>query len=151
MPHKDRAQRLAYLRDWKRRNRPSPQPQYQPDKSLPAYGVMVFSMDGAKVQCHACGRWFGSLNTHLKIHDLDARSYKELFALPRTASLWPPILRQKQRQAAIDRDQGSIGRANIPPLVGRPTGQTPRLGVRIAASDARKGVYTRGGETTREP
>jgi len=150
MPHKDRERRLAYMREWKKRKRPSPQPEPQPDPTLPPRGVMSFSADGTKVQCHACGKWFGTLNTHMRVHDLDARRYKEMFDLPRTISMWPPATQDKQRKAAIDRDQGSIGRAHIPPAVGRPSGQDSRLGVRIKASEDRKGVYTRGGGRTKK-
>ena len=65
MPHKDRDARLAYLRAWKARNRPPPVPASQPAPGLPPLGVMTFSADGEQVQCHACGQWLGSLNSHL--------------------------------------------------------------------------------------
>lgn len=149
MPHKDREARLAYLRAWKERKRPSPTPQPQADPSLPPRGVMTFSADGTRVQCHACGRWLRTLNTHMRVHDLDARSYKELFDLPRTISMWPPATQEKQRQAAMERDQGAVGRHYLPVTGGREAGQEPRLGVRVGASEARKGVYTRGGQKTR--
>ncbi|TAA54066.1 MucR family transcriptional regulator [Shinella sp. JR1-6] len=149
MPHKDREQRLAYLRAWKLKNRPSPEPEAQTDASLPPRGVVVFSADGTQVQCHSCGEWLGSLNMHFRVHGLDARSYKELYDLPRTRSLWPPALKDKQREAALDRNQGAVGRANIAPTTGRPAGQDARLGVRLEASAARKGVNTRAGEKTK--
>lgn len=149
MPHKDRERRLAYSRVWKLKNRPSPKPTPQTDPSLPPRGVVVFSADGTQVQCHSCGEWFGNLNTHFRAHGLDARSYKNLYDLPRTKSLWPPALQAKQRAAALDRNQGEVGRANIRPTNGRPAGQDARLGVRLEASAARKGVNTRAGEKTK--
>ncbi|PWE52004.1 hypothetical protein DEM27_33410 [Metarhizobium album] len=149
MPHKDRERRLEYLRQWKLKNRPAPKIEPQSDPGLPPRGVMVFSPDGTTVQCHSCGKWFGGLNMHFRVHGLDARTYKELYGLPRTKSLWPPALMEKQRDAALDRDQGAIGRKNIPPAVGRPVGQEARLGVRLEASEARKGVNTRAGEKTK--
>lgn len=88
---------------------------------------------------------------HMRTHNLDARSYKEMFDLPRTVSMWPPAVQEKQRQAALSRDQGSVGRQHIPPAKGRPVGQEPRLGVRIAASEQRKGIHTRGGNKARKP
>lgn len=109
---------------------------------------MTFSADGAKVQCHVCGRWLRALNTHLTTHGLNAQSYKETYDLPRTISMWPPATQEKARRAALDRDQGSVGRAHIPPAKGRPKGQEPRLGARIKASEDRKGIYTRGGNKT---
>lgn len=149
MPHKDREARLAYLRAWKERRRTAPRPQPQADESLPFRGVIVVSEDGTKVQCHACGQWFGALNGHLRRHGLDAASYKALYELPRTASLLPPQTAEKQRQAALARDQGSIGRECLPPAQPRPKGLEQRLGVRIDASRSRKGIYTRGGNKTR--
>lgn len=151
MPHKDRETRLAYLRAWKLKHRPAPEAEPQADTSLPPRGKVDFATDGRTVRCHVCGRWLGSLNTHLRTHGLDARSYKDLFGLPRTASLWPPALMAKQRDAAFERDQGRIGRASIPPATGRPKGQNGRLGVRIAASAARRGINTRAGNKTRHP
>lgn len=149
MPHKDREKRLAYMRAWKGKNRPRPNAVDQVDKTLPPRGRVQFSADGTKVQCHSCGAWLGSLNNHMRTHGLDARAYKELYDLPRTISLLPPATAEKQRQAALDRDQGSIGRQNIPPATGRPSGQKARLGVRIDASEQRRGVYTRGGQKTK--
>lgn len=150
MPHKDREARLAYLREWKKRKRPAPVPKPQADPTLPAHGVVEFSDDGSKVRCHVCGKWLGSLNTHLRAHGMDAASYKEAFDLPRTASLWPPSLKALQREAALDRDQGAIGRGHIPPATGRAIGQEARLGTRIEASAARSGIYTRGGKPARK-
>jgi hypothetical protein len=79
------------------------------------------------------------------MHDLDAESYKETYGLARTASLWPPALKDKQRAAALERGQGEIGRRYLPPHPGRPRGLVNRLGTRIEASEARKGIHTRGG------
>lgn len=149
MPHKDRTARLAYMRAWKERKRPSPLPEPQPDPSLPSRGVMVFSADGTKVQCHCCGAWLGALNMHLRTHGLDARSYKAMYDLPRTISMWPPATKAKQRDAALSRDQGAVGRASIPASIGRPAGQDARLGVRVEASRRNKGIYTHGGKKAR--
>lgn len=149
MPHKDRATRLAYLRAWKLRHRPAPAPEPQSDPSLPARGKMTYSVDGSRVQCHTCGKWLGSLNAHLRLHGLDARAYKELYDLPRTASLLPPVTQDRYRDAALARDQGSVGRASIPPSSGRQAGAKHRLGTRIAASDQRRGIYAHGGNKAR--
>lgn len=110
---------------------------------------MRFSEDGTKVQCHSCGRWLGNLNGHLRTHGLDKDIYKKTYNLPRTVSLLPPATAEKQRQAALQRDLGSLGRLHIPTSRGRPVGQEARLGVRIAASEQRKGIYTRGGNKTK--
>lgn len=148
MPHKSRRARLAYQRRWKEMNRPSPEP-LSLSLAMAPLGALRYSSDGTKVQCHCCGRWYGSLNMHLHTHGIDAAIYKEIYGLARTASLWPPALVEKQRQAALDRDQGAIGRQYVKPGTGRTAGQEARLSVRIAASMARKGIYTRGGAKTR--
>lgn len=151
MPHKDRATRLAYHKRYNAVARPAPKPEPQSDDALPARGRVVMSADGQRVQCHSCGHWYKSLNSHLKTHGLDGDSYKALYDIARTASLWPPALQGKQRAAAIERDQGSIGRANIPiGRPGRPKGLEQRLSVKIDASESRQGVYTRGGGKTRK-
>ena len=151
MPHKDRETRLAYLRAWKARNRPSPTTQSQGDATMPPRGAMRFSPDGTKVQCHECGNWHGSLNSHLRLHGHDARSYKEAYGLARTTSLLPPVTQDRYREAAIARGQGDVGRGHLPhDGTGRPAGQEARLSVQVQASSARKGIYTRGGNRTRE-
>lgn len=86
----------------------------------------------------------------MRIHGLDAATYKEAYGLKRTASLWPPALAEQQRAAALDRDQGSIGREHLPhDGSGRPSGIENRLQTQVEASRQRKGIYTRGGITTK--
>ena len=102
---------------------------------------MTVSEDGAKVQCHACGRWFRSLNTHIKTHGMDGATYKEAFGLPRTASMLPPATQERYRAATLARDQGEIGKAFLPPATGREKGIANRLGTSIRASQQRKGRY----------
>lgn len=163
MPHKDRDERLEYLRRWKEKNRPSPTLQAQnrsvrqrtpaglvASRDLPDFGAMRFSEDGALVQCHVCGEWGGNLNGHFRIHGLTAAEYKEAFGIPRTASTHPPALQEKNRAAAIARDQGHRGK-HLDGSITRPVGLEPRLGVRVAASEARKGIYMRGGGKARKP
>jgi predicted transcriptional regulator len=100
---------------------------------------MAYSDDGAKVQCHACGRFFGALNTHLKTHGLDGDSYKERYGLARGASLLPPATQERYRAAAVARDQGEIGRQHLPPPTPRAKGIKVRLSSRLDASEQRKG------------
>ena len=128
--------------------RTPPAPETQADARLPPRGAVVFSDDGERVQCHACGRWFRGLNGHLKMHGLDAETYKEAYDLKRTASLWPPALADKQREAALERGQGEIGRAHLPAGTPRPKGLGARLSSRVEASRQRRGVYMRGGQRT---
>lgn len=148
MPHKDRDERLEYLRQWKEKNRPSPTLLAQ-HRDFPPIGMMRFSDDGSQVQCHVCGEWWGNLNTHFRAHGLTGQEYKEAFGIPRKASTHPPALREKNRAAALARDQGNRGK-QLDGTTKRPTGLEARLGVRVQASEARKGIYTRGGHKARK-
>lgn len=138
MPHKDRTARLNYLAAWKLAGRPSPATEAQSDPTLPPRGRMVFSADGSQVQCHCCGRWFGALNTHLRMHGLDAATYKEAYGIGRTHSLLPPAVQDRYRAATIARDQGHKYRDGLPSRPGRPVGLDQRLAVRVTASIDRK-------------
>lgn len=144
MPHKDRAHRLAYLREHHQQHRPPPQPQPQPDPALPPLGVLIYDDDGTRVQCHVCGRFYGALPGHIRVHGLDAARYKEQFGLARTTSLASPQHQERQRQAALARDQGAVGRAalaELGPAPGRPRGLDTRLASRLIASAAKRGTY----------
>lgn len=144
MPRHDRSQRLAYLREHHERHRPAPAPQPQADPALPPLGVLIYDDDGARVQCHVCGRFYGALSGHIGVHGLDAARYKEQFGLARTTSLASPQHQERQRQAALARDQGAIGRAALAALgsaSGRPRGLDHRLASRLTASAAKRGTY----------
>lgn len=131
---RDKAGKLARSKAARRITRaPSRSPIKQEDTSLPPIGVVVD--DGERVQCHVCGRWYGRLLTHaLRTHELLPDDYREAFGIARGKSLVGPATALKMRQAALDRDQGSVGRANIAPTAGRPTGIANRLSSRIQSS-----------------
>jgi len=149
MPHKDRATRLAYARDYHETHRGRPAPEPQPGRGdLPPAGMLIDDDDGGRVQCHACGRFFGSLVTHVRMHGLDADRYKEAYGLARTASLLSPATAAKQRAAALARDQAGVLRrlrdeGGIPTRP-RPQGLPNRLQSRVRTSAAKIGTY-RGG------
>jgi predicted transcriptional regulator len=143
MPHKDRDARLEYQARSHAEKRPSPAPQPQQAPELPPHGAILTSDDGTQIQCHACGRWLGSLTYHIgKTHGLSADDYKERFGLARGASLISPHAAELQRAAAIARGQGSKGVAFGPdnPAPKR-TGIDNRLESRIEYSRAKKGTY----------
>ena len=131
------ARNTAYQQRYHVEHRPSPQPRPQRDPALPPYGDIV--TDDERIQCHVCGTFYRSLVTHIRTHGLDAARYKERFELPRTCSLLGPAAAAKQRAAAIARNQGEIGRANIPSGFSRPKGLDNRLGSRINARDGQQG------------
>ncbi len=140
----------SYQQRYHVEHRPSPQPRPQRDPALPPYGEII--TDDERIQCHECGRFYGSLVTHIRTHGLDAARYKERFELPRTSSLLGPAAAAKQRAAAIARNQGEIGRANIPPGFSRPRGLDNRLGSRINARDGQRAPAAKKATTgRREP
>lgn len=149
MPYRDRERRLAYHKEYLAKVRPSPAPERQRSGDLPPRGILAVDDDGERVQCHECGRWFGGLQTHVRVHGLDAALYKERYGLARGLSLWSPRYQERQRQAAIARGQGEIGRqalAEIGPNP-RPAGIPNRLSSQIAESRAHKGqVGTRSSD-----
>lgn len=58
------------------------------------------SDDGERVQCHECGRWYRSLQTHIaRIHGIDADQYRAMHGLPRTQPLASMGTREKWRTA----------------------------------------------------
>ena len=141
MPHADREERLEYLRQYRQVHRPSPAPREQ-GAGLPPLGHIAVSDDGAKIQCHVCGRWLGALPSHIaRQHGLTAAEYKEAYGLARSASLWSPECQAKQREAAIARDQASAGRpfsANRQPEID-PSSRVQRLSTRSLRSASRVG------------
>lgn len=124
------------MRAYHDEHRPSPTPIPQPDPSLPPFGALIADDDGARVQCHVCGRFFGSLVRHVRIHGYDAERYKEAFGLARGTSLLSPATAAKQRSAALARNQGEVERQALAQLHPnpRPIGIPNRLGSRITSS-----------------
>jgi predicted transcriptional regulator len=90
MPHKDRAHHEQH--------RPSPALEPQVN-GLPPIGGMRFSDDGEHVQCHVCGKWMASLNSHLRTHVMDKHAYKETYEIGRGESLLPPAVQERYRAA----------------------------------------------------
>lgn len=42
---------------------------------------------GNLIQCQECGRWFKSLNAHVKIHDISVKEYKDKYNIKYSESL----------------------------------------------------------------
>ena len=62
-------------------------------------GVLAVEPDGDRVQCHACGKWFRFLATHVwQRHVLTADEYRAIFGLKTTTGLMSPNLKQKRRE-----------------------------------------------------
>lgn len=78
----------------------------------PIYGELgVLNDDGEKVECHACGKWFVGLGTHIwKVHDITEEEYKATFGLALSRGLLSPAAHERRRLAT----QG-----NLPPLADR--------------------------------
>lgn len=144
MPHKDRDKRLAYSRGHHLVHRPSPLP-VQQEAGLPPRGAVSYSEDGERIQCHVCGRWLGGLPSHIsRAHDMTAAEYKEAYGLARGQSLWSPACAEKQRQAALARGLGDVGRKAVEEFGApgpRPKGIANRLSSRVNESKVRKGKY----------
>lgn len=133
--------RKVYKRDWQRAymhryhavHRPPPAPLPQPRGDLPRAGEMIYDDDGARVQCHYCGAFYGSLVTHIRTHGLTAETYKARYRLARGTSLLSPATAEKQRQAALARRQGETYRDQLGPNP-RAAGIDNRLQSRVRSS-----------------
>lgn len=136
-----RAYRRAYLPRYHARTRTRPTPTPQEERGdLPPCGRLEVSDDGSQVQCHVCGRWYGGLSAHVRVHGLTTDAYKERYGLARRLSLWSPHYQARQRAAAIARGQPAVGRAVLREIgPGRNPGGSLRLSTRIAGSQARFG------------
>lgn len=119
-----RPARQAQLTASKRQSRASARkPEPQADPSLPPFGELVADHDGSRLQCHVCGRFLAGLNHHARLaHGMSADWYREIYRLPRTLSLSSPAVQANLRAAALARNQGEVGRANIPSGAHRPKG-----------------------------
>ncbi len=59
-------------------------------------GVLSYSKDMKKIQCHLCGRLFTTLNGHIRaIHKLKASDYKEKTGLAKSTCLMSEEVREK--------------------------------------------------------
>ena len=86
--------RRAYQREYEanQRKRPGRVRQGLPQPGLPGLpplGELVASADGSRIQCHACGRWYGALSGHLRSHGMSLNDYREIYELPRGQPLVP--------------------------------------------------------------
>jgi len=116
------------------RLRPTPAPIPQHDPSLPPLGQLIHDDDGSRLQCHICGCFYAGLSSHVRqSHGIAVADYKESFGLARGLSLWAPQYREKQRQAALSRQQGDAHRLQPNP---RPGGLANRLSSRLLMSEA---------------
>jgi predicted transcriptional regulator len=74
-------------------------------------GELAESPDGARVQCHLCGRYWVNLGSHVRAtHGLSANDYREAYGLNRTQPLLSP--RFRAQMAATSRALG-LGKPNI--------------------------------------
>ena len=143
---RDRAERQRFYgaRSLEQQARPAPLPQARGD--LPPLGALVADDDGARLQCHACGRFYAGLALHVRHgHGLTPAQYRERYGLARGQSLYAPAYQAKLRAAALARDAGAVGAAVLRAVraPARPPGRAHRLATRVAASVARKGRLLR--------
>ena len=107
----EEAARRPYWRAYQQeRRRPRPAPQARGD--LPPHGALLADADGARLQCHACGRFYAGLARHARNrHGLGPDAYRERYGLARGQSLYAPAYAEKLRRTALARGQGAVGRA----------------------------------------
>jgi hypothetical protein len=63
---------------------------------LPPPGRLIADVDGARIQCHLCGRFYAKLGYHVsRGHGMDPDEYREQFGLNRGTPLASPAPSQK--------------------------------------------------------
>lgn len=99
-----------------------------------------------KIQCLLCGRWFGTLVTHLlRIHDISVTAYQDRFFLPRSRGLAGADASNKSAAAATRRMADTTvnwrqrRRPSAPAL-----GMTPGTYMRAAQSERAKRLGSGG-------
>jgi len=61
-------------------------------------GVLAVDVDDQRVQCHACGKLFQTLNSHIqRVHELTGEEYRAAFGLNRGTPLAAPVYRGRMR------------------------------------------------------
>jgi len=136
----DRDARWPAYGAYRREHRPRPAPIPQARGDLPARGALRADDDGARLQCHVCGRFYPGLALHARrAHGLGPEEYRERYGLARGQSLYAPAYAEKLRRAALARGQGAVGAAVLREvrLPHRPRGRPTRLSTRIRSSESR--------------
>lgn len=70
------------------------EPMWQIEDGFGYYGAMGHSSDGKTVQCHECGKMFGNLSQHIKLHSLSSKEYKDKYKLSSKTSLTSHLTRK---------------------------------------------------------
>src|SRR5207244_130881 len=139
-PPEEAARRSYWSAYQRERHRPQPAAQGRGD--LPPLGILLADDDGARLQCHACGRFYAGLALHARNrHGLGPDAYRERYGLARGQSLYAPAYAEKLRRAALARGQGAVGAPVLREVgnrAGRPPDRPTRLGTRIRASQDRR-------------
>ncbi len=99
----------------------------------PIYGELgMFTTDGDKAECHACGRWFGHLGGHVaRAHDLTAAEYRAIFGLRAKTKLIGPSLRDKRRERLDQLERVRPARSSLLDLTPEQRSQVARTPRRL--------------------
>jgi hypothetical protein len=90
--------------------------------SLPPPGRLVADVDGARVQCHLCGRFYPKLGMRVrKGHGMDSDEYREQFGLNRGTALASPAISKKLSERLGEHLKAMQPAANL--LTTAPAGQ----------------------------
>jgi len=103
-------------------------------------GVLAESKDGARIQCHICGKMFKALGTHLrKSHGMTAHEYRGQFGLNRGTSLSSAVSRELTRSSCTLGEKFPGGISNYRDI---PTVKPIRLQGRNSLSKAQLSPHT---------
>jgi len=87
----DRDARWPAYGAYRREHRPRPAPGARARGDLPPAGALLADADGARLQCHGCGRFYPGLALHARrAHGLSPDDYRARYGLARGRSLYAP-------------------------------------------------------------
>lgn len=67
------------------------------------YGALLATKDGAGIQCHICGKIYGSLALHItQTHKIAAREYKKEYGLLAKTALVSEKVRQEMKERGLE-------------------------------------------------
>ena len=73
-------------------------------------GVVLYDQEDDRVQCHICGLWFKHLLSHIKIHKLVSKEYKDRFGLYRKE----PLMSLGLRKVFIEQGKKNYNEGKVP-------------------------------------
>lgn len=103
-------------------------------------GIMLRNKNTDTIQCHACGKWFKGLQTHIRMHGMIAREYKLRYGLPLGIGLVSRSVSLAHRKRMLKPETLARLAKYRKSMKQRPRGFWTRYGQNSAAARNKKGL-----------